>query len=176
MNSHWSKEEILFLEQSRSEGKTIKEIAIVLARSINAIKLQISRLKIIRGYICLGCGIKEIDETGHRLRCEPCAVESNKLKKRAYDMTPHMIKHRTWKRNLERFGGNREKALERDLYTCQKCGANHHIKKLEVHHIDKQGRHKEIQNHDLNNLLTVCASCHIKIHKEDIMSKRWPKK
>jgi len=61
----------------------------------------------------------------------------------------------------------------REILLTQKCGKTHHEIMLDVHHKDKQGRNKKIQNHDLDNLTTLCHSCHTKIHKEDTILKRW---
>jgi 5-methylcytosine-specific restriction endonuclease McrA len=62
-----------------------------------------------------------------------------------------------------RFGGNREKALIRDNYTCQLCGTKEMI---DVHHIDKSGS-SENPNNDLSNLVTLCRPCHQLQHKHD---------
>jgi hypothetical protein len=63
----------------------------------------------------------------------------------------------------KRFGGNRVKALERDNFKCQKCGSTRLIC---VHHIDGTGRGSKIHNNDLDNLVTLCRNCHIKIHRD----------
>lgn len=60
-----------------------------------------------------------------------------------------------------RFGGNRIKALERDGHTCQLCGSR---ERLAVHHKDESGQ-SENPNNELENLQTLCRSCHIRIHK-----------
>ena len=174
----WSYNQIELLKKHRSQGMTAKEIAPLLRKTPAAITLKTTRLKIPKIILCLDCKIKI--ETfgvgqGNRLRCPACSEKEKRKKRRAYDMTDKICAARQKRKDFERFGGNREKALERDLYTCQKCGVTHHQKKLEVHHIDKQGRNKKEQNHALNNLLVVCTSCHMRIHKKDIMSKRWPK-
>jgi 5-methylcytosine-specific restriction endonuclease McrA len=59
-----------------------------------------------------------------------------------------------------RFGGNRQKALERDGYKCVLCGATEN---LAVHHKDESGQ-TDNPNHELDNLVTVCSSCHTKQH------------
>ncbi|BAM46340.1 HNH endonuclease [Amphibacillus xylanus] len=81
----------------------------------------------------------------------------------------------------------REKALERDNYECQECKRNGLVtidsKKVEgkkkeivlnVHHI------KEIETHpdlalELDNLETLCVSCHNKIHGKGFKpkEKKW---
>jgi hypothetical protein len=60
-----------------------------------------------------------------------------------------------------RFGGNKEKALERDNYTCQSCGSK---ERLCVHHKDGKGRYSKIKNNSLDNLITLCICCHGKLH------------
>lgn len=69
-----------------------------------------------------------------------------------------------------RFGGNREKALDRDGGKCVICGGDSHI---QVHHKDELGRNKpgNIQNHDLDNLITLCGACHLKQHNPVLI--RW---
>lgn len=84
-------------------------------------------------------------------------------------------RYRTLRRiraDKERFGGNRVKALERDGYKCVVCSTTNMI---QVHHKDGLGRNKprEIQNHNLSNLITLCASCHIKQHNPVLV--RWQK-
>ncbi len=72
--------------------------------------------------------------------------------------------------NRNHFGGNREKAIQRDNETCQKCGITRveHYKKynrdITVDHIDRMGRGVSIKekNNALNNLMTLCISCHMK--------------
>lgn len=65
-----------------------------------------------------------------------------------------------------RFGGNREKVLQRDNYQCVKCSItqDQHKKKfgfsLSVDHIDGKGRYSKEQNNSLDNLITLCFSCH----------------
>jgi predicted HNH restriction endonuclease len=70
------------------------------------------------------------------------------------------------------FGGNRENALIRDKWQCQVCGLNQlqsivlYGRGLIVHHIDGNGigLNRLERNNDLENLQTLCASCHSKIH------------
>lgn len=68
--------------------------------------------------------------------------------------------------NKDRFGGNREKALERDSFKCTKCGMTREQHKhkygrdITVDHVDNKGRNSKIKNHDLSNLQTLCLPCH----------------
>jgi hypothetical protein len=47
--------------------------------------------------------------------------------------------------------------FERDNFRCKTCGKNHSIV---CHHIDKNK-----QNNNPDNLITLCRSCHSKIHE-----------
>lgn len=62
--------------------------------------------------------------------------------------------------NNKMFGGNKFKVLERDNYKCQLCGNK---SQLVVHHSDFSGQ-SENANNDMDNLITLCRSCHAKIH------------
>ena len=70
-------------------------------------------------------------------------------------------------RNRVRFGGNRFKAFERDNHQCQHCGTKD---KLQIHHIDGRG-YKTVgikeANNSLENLLTLCPYCHIKVTNKE---------
>jgi len=51
----------------------------------------------------------------------------------------------------------RDSIIKRDNYICQICRRND---KLSVHHIDKNKL-----NNNINNLVTLCFSCHSKLHR-----------
>jgi hypothetical protein len=52
----------------------------------------------------------------------------------------------------------RKVVYKRDNYKCQECGVHcHNDKRINAHHIDY-----DINNNDLSNLITLCASCHMK--------------
>lgn len=55
----------------------------------------------------------------------------------------------------------RLKVLARDNYICQKCGKS----AKEVHHLDGTGsnRKRKEMNNGLNNLITVCHKCHVRL-------------
>ena len=52
----------------------------------------------------------------------------------------------------------RQKILERDKYKCVECGSH---EKLQVHHIKSVHKYPELVM-DENNVITLCASCHVK--------------
>ena len=78
----------------------------------------------------------------------------------------------SWRRvnDERRFNGKKEKILKRDGYQCVKCNISEkeHIintgMPLLVHHIDGNGKNAKIKNNNLNNLQTLCFSCHTKVH------------
>ncbi len=55
----------------------------------------------------------------------------------------------------------RRLTLERDQYTCQRCGTKntylicHHFEGIEIN---------PIESADLDNCITLCYSCHTKVH------------
>lgn len=53
----------------------------------------------------------------------------------------------------------KERIRNRDNHTCQLCSKKYKKRKMPVHHID--GNKK---NNGLNNLITLCISCHHKVH------------
>lgn len=57
----------------------------------------------------------------------------------------------------------RKKALKRDEYACQACGAakGSTTVRIEVHHIII---YRASKSHDLTNLITLCHPCHMKVH------------
>lgn len=69
-----------------------------------------------------------------------------------------------------RFGGNREKVIQRDNESCVNCSmtrSEHKImfdKDITVNHIDGNGvcRPKQERNNKLENLETLCLPCHTK--------------
>lgn len=115
---------------------------------------------------CRGCRIKS-RKSGFKI-CSKCGKE---LPLSAFNkQMAGFLGHRSYCRSCQqleadedRFGGNRIKALERDGYRCVLCGSDEYV---QVHHKDETGRNKpkEIHNNDLNNLITLCGSCHIKQH------------
>ena len=70
----------------------------------------------------------------------------------------------------ERFSGMRQAVLARDGYKCVLCGST---EQLQIHHKDHIGRNHSAdeRNDTMENLVTLCASCHIKQHNPVLV--RW---
>lgn len=148
-------------------------ISELLGRSKNGIVIAAHR-KLHYQPKCLSCGERIEHRKGNRLRCPDCVVKHNKKMKQLYDGKNR--EHFKILKNELRFGGNRQKTMERDNYTCQMCGKTHHEVVLDVHHKDKTGRNKNEHNHSPDNLITLCHNCHTKQHKEDTIMVRWKKR
>jgi hypothetical protein len=68
-------------------------------------------------------------------------------------------------------GYNRTKILERDDYTCQKCGfKSEEGEGLHVHHKVPRSKGGSDDSHNLN---TVCVDCHSDVHHGSKRSPRW---
>ena len=73
-------------------------------------------------------------------------------------------------KDLNYYGGNREKVIQRDGEKCIKCGITRkqHLRKykrdITVDHINRLGRgvKLEIKDNRLENLQTLCISCHMR--------------
>ena len=85
--------------------------------------------------------------------------------------------HHCWQGGTDRYYGpnwneQRDKALERDGYTCQICGTKEDG--INVHHITLRsdfGQDWEAMN-TLSNLISLCHSCHGKLHMEQRNASR----
>ena len=53
-----------------------------------------------------------------------------------------------------------KRVLERDEWRCQKCGS---LENLQVHHKIKRS---QLGNDSLDNLITLCAYCHMGAHRQ----------
>lgn len=89
--------------------------------------------------------------------------ENNKQKIKEYGRTEVVKNKKKIYSDKIRFGGNRALVLARDNYACVICKSDEQI---QVHHKDRKGRNKKKseQNNDIDNLITLCSSCHIKQH------------
>jgi len=109
-----------------------------------------------RELACNQCGIT-FKGRPNRKFCSPECYHQYRKEHRAPPKQPYGPDWKT----------QRRKALRRDNHTCQECGGNTNGRTSDVHHIipfREFGieRHKEANQ--LDNLITLCRSCHMKAH------------
>jgi len=94
-------------------------------------------------YICEVCG--KHGRTNANFK-KYCSVECSKLAKANFY-----------------YDGNYTKVQKRDGYKCRACSSTHG---LTVHHIDYSGKGLKMgkANNKMDNLITLCDSCHQKLH------------
>jgi len=102
---------------------------------------------------------KEINEAS-RLRNKHRWAQKQKEYIREYNQRPEVIERKKRQLDERMYDGNRLKALKRDDYKCTVCGIS------EIDSRKKYGRDlyvghiKDIDNHNLSNLKTLCKKCH----------------
>lgn len=78
-------------------------------------------------------------------------------------------KHPYWQGGKKSYYGSnwysqRHRTLERDNYACQVCGIKN--KSSDVHHLKSIRTFSNLEDaNTLNNLITLCHSCHIKVER-----------
>lgn len=164
---HWTPEELAGIRTLHLKGWTDLQIANKFNRTEQAVGLK--RNRAVGSFIfCKDCGIQVKNKGGKRLRCIDCATKKNEREKieRAAKWYQENKKLRIRERDRIRFGGMREKAIKRDGEKCLNCAMTreqHHLKfgcDITVDHIDGNGRNSKEQNNNLENLMTLCLSCH----------------
>lgn len=161
---------ILYLE----EGKTLQEIAGIIGCSLTTVYNRLSksgvsfrnRVEMLekwhndhRGYIttykekkCGMCRIKYQPKSGHSRYCHSCLKKYKSIKDEEY-------------RNRHYYSGIRNEVLSRDGYKCISCKS---INNLIIHHKDGTGMKSKYgsptPNNKLNNLITLCRTCHNRVH------------
>ena len=72
------------------------------------------------------------------------------------------------KRSTDQYNCNnyRERGLSHYGTVCQRCGKEFPKQKLVVHHKDCSNYQTELANHNMENLMVLCRSCHSKLHNE----------
>ena len=97
--------------------------------------------------VCRGCGRDILTNNPRQRKHKSCKARVKKYPRRFYE-----VAHSAW---------------ARDKQICQECGCDFKnplsTSKMAVHHIDGNP-----QNNDLKNLVVLCASCHLKIHKSGL--------
>ena len=116
---------------------------------------------------CAECGDDFPYSSGPQRRCTECQRkhEVGRIHE-ALKRSPKFDEYKRRARDNYHFDGNRAKALERDDYTCQRCGSQ---EDLHVHHKDGNGvtSPRESRNNTIDNLLTLCRGCHTRVHVEE---------
>jgi 5-methylcytosine-specific restriction endonuclease McrA len=104
---------------------------------------------------------KEMSESS-RLRNKAKWAKREREYAKAYAKRPEVIAKSKLKIDFLNYGGNREKALARDGYKCQKCGLTQE-QSLKVLGRDLYvNRIGDTKDNRLENLVTVCRDCHQK--------------
>ena len=100
----------------------------------------------------MNLGSKRTEETKKKMRENhaDCNKENNPNWQGGKSYEPYSV---DWTETLKR------SIRERDNYICQLCSQYGNV----VHHIDENK-----QNCNINNLITLCAKCHRKIHNKKI--------
>lgn len=101
--------------------------------------------------------IKHTEESKLKMRINHRDFNGSKNPNYNHNISIEERKHRRNEPGKNRW---RKNVLQRDNYTCQKCGSN---KNLQAHHINNWKHFKE-QRTDTNNGITLCQNCHKQIH------------
>lgn len=106
--------------------------------------------------------ISRSNEYYHRVKDDPLRKEKTKIR--------HAINIDKWLDKRD-FGGNWYNVFDRDSGACRTCGSTEN---LVVHHIDFAGWgvSPDAKNNDMSNLILLCGSCHMKIHRKKQNRKR----
>jgi len=129
--------------------------------------------------VCVVCGTSESRHMGNGLcaicyqsqyRNNPDNLERIKAAKDYHYRTKITPERTKLSREKKHFDGIRDKILERDGHKCVKCSSS---ELLVVHHKDKSGRgNKNNHNNSPSNLETLCRSCHIEVHRSDLLEAK----
>ena len=96
------------------------------------------------------------------LRCAPVLDNEARLKGTMQQLRQ---KRPRLKLSVEEYSLLRHRVLERDAWRCQDCGS---FTDLHVHHLAKRS---SLGGDALDNLITLCAACHMKRHTGDLKFK-----
>lgn len=72
-------------------------------------------------------------------------------------------------RNSQIYANWRKSVFERDVYTCQICGQKGG--RLNAHHIKRFADYPD-KRLELDNGITLCESCHRKVHRKEIFLEK----
>ena len=104
---------------------------------------------------------------------ERYAKNSKLIRKRTkeyyYANRKKVLKNLKGYRDKKHFNGLRKTVLNRDKHVCQSCFSPGNV----VHHIDGNGRGSKNPNNNLDNLVTLCRSCHLDIHNAERINRKY---
>lgn len=171
----WSKREVEFLRRNYMSMSS-EEVGNILNRAPSQIRTKASKIGCSKythtGKIIVTCNLcgEKFERFVSRIRSEKqfCSRECRYAHQRG-QKSHFYIDGRAKGRNDYRGVGwktQRKRAIQRDIYTCQVCGAKGRSPDLEVHHLIP---YFETQDNSLTNLITLCHSCHGKVHQGDVM-------
>lgn len=126
---------------------------------------------------CVRCGKADSKHVAKGLcqRCYNAEYRKTHAKKMAqYKLKWYMVNIKGTDRGKiarerRNYDGWRDKVIERDGYTCTRCGGR---TALVVHHLDGSGRGSKEHNNSIHNLVTLCRKCHINEHRKEILAIR----
>ena len=114
--------------------------------------------------------------------CPACSLERKRASRRAFyqrhrqeilrerKLSYAADPQRTWQQTeRNRFNGLRRDRLRMDGYACTRCGRT---TTLIVHHINRRSRNIVDRVSTLTELRTLCRSCHMIEHSEEIANAR----
>ena len=115
---------------------------------------------------------------GRQLRCDSCRKALGAAMCRRYKRSHREAMRdydRQWAKNnpdkklaiqqRSRYSQNWLKTLARDGYKCTVCSV---AEDLIVHHKNGRGRTHDAPDHSLENLQTMCRSCHMNHHRREL--------
>ena len=124
-----------------------------------------------KGRSCTKCGNTPVKARG---LCNSCYRKQ--LKKEKPDL---YRKQWTASNHRVHFGGRRSQIIEKAGGGCAICGLSdtesmsRYGHKLDIHHIDENGRTSDSPNHADNNLVALCRSCHMSLHRSGKNYEEW---
>ena len=119
---------------------------------------------------CGDCGKEFVPNKYIAYKARFCSVRCKDRVKSRSQYHKHREKHlaRTTAWRIHRkWGGNWYATFRRDGFKCYFCSSAEH---LLVHHKDGEGE-TGANNHEMDNLKTLCLSCHTKIHRVSLIEK-----
>ena len=123
----------------------------------SCISCRTTRLRHMAKGLCSGCYAKQY-------QADPTRQAKMREQKHTHYIKKGGVVWAKQHREAFWFDSMREPALDRDGHKCTRCGST---EKLVVHHKDHDGRGAKASNNSLENLETLCRSCHARHHSSN---------